>query len=114
VLDLLPPSASATAVRAVAMTVREAGRVVLMGGVGMLGGDDLALPYPWIMRNNITLRGQWMYEPQAVVGLISLIRAGLLDLAEFDVTEFPLDAANDAVKHAAAHAGAFKLTVIRP
>jgi len=96
------------------MTVREARRVVLMGGVGMLGGDDLALPYPWIMRNNITLRGQWMYEPQAVVGLISLIRAGLLDLAEFDVTEFPLDAANDAVKHAAAHAGAFKLTVIRP
>jgi alcohol dehydrogenase len=114
VLDLLPPSASATAVRAVAMTVREAGRVVLMGGVGMLGGDDLALPYPWIMRNNITLRGRWMYEPQAVVSLISLIRSELLNLAEFDVTEFPLDAANDAVTHAAAHAGAFKLTVIRP
>ncbi len=43
-----------------------------------------------------------------------MIRAELLDLAEFDVTEFPLDAANDAVAHAAAHTGALKLTVIRP
>ena len=34
------------------MTVRQNGRVVLMGGVGMLGGKDLALPYPWIMRNS--------------------------------------------------------------
>ncbi len=48
VLDLLPPVASAKTVRTAAMTVREYGRVVLMGGVGMLGGDDLALPYPWI------------------------------------------------------------------
>lgn len=43
-----------------------------------------------------------------------MIRAELLDLAEFDVTEFPLDTANDAVAHAAAHTGALKLTVIRP
>ncbi len=48
VLDLLPPVASVKTVRTAAMTVREYGRVVLMGGVGMLGGDDLALPYPWI------------------------------------------------------------------
>lgn len=48
------------------MTLREGGRAVLMGGVGMLGGEDLALPYPWIMRNLITVRGQWMYHPAAV------------------------------------------------
>ena len=46
VLDILPPSATTTPVRAAAMTVRQGGRVVLMGGVGMLGGADLALPYP--------------------------------------------------------------------
>lgn len=46
VLDLLPPSAPSTAARTAAMTVREYGRVVLMGGVGMLGGPELALPYP--------------------------------------------------------------------
>ncbi|GHJ30776.1 hypothetical protein TPA0910_52090 [Streptomyces hygroscopicus subsp. sporocinereus] len=64
VSDLLPPSAPSSASRAAAMTVREYGRVVLMGGVGMLGGDDLARPYPWIMRNSMTVRGQWMYPRQ--------------------------------------------------
>ncbi|MEH2395745.1 MAG: zinc-binding dehydrogenase [Nostoc sp.] len=56
VLDILPPSVSTTTVRAAIMTVRPYGRVVLMGGVGMLGGAGLELPYPWIMRNCITLR----------------------------------------------------------
>ncbi|AJT69899.1 hypothetical protein T261_8305 [Streptomyces lydicus] len=41
--------------------IREYGRVVRMGGVGMLGGPDLALPYPWIMRSSITVRNQWTY-----------------------------------------------------
>src|SRR5215472_128449 len=38
VMDILPPSAPTSAVRAAMMTVRQNGRVVLMGGVGMLGG----------------------------------------------------------------------------
>ena len=114
VLDLLPPSAGALPVRAAAMTVREFGRVALMGGVGMLGGDDLALPYPWIMRNSVTIRGQWMYPREANVGLTRLVRAGLLDLGQFEVTEFDLDHANEAVAYAAAHGGPFKATVIRP
>ncbi len=114
VLDLLPPAASATAVRAAVMAVRPYGRVVLMGGVGMLGGEDLALPYPWIMRNLVTIRGQWMYEPDAVPRLAALVHAGLLDLGQYAVTEFPLDEANAAVAHAAAHPGGFLLTVLRP
>ena len=114
VLDLLPPSAGTKPVRTAAMTVREYGRVVLMGGVGMNGGDDLALPYPWIMRNGITIRGQWMFPATANGGLIALVRAGLLDLAQFTVTDFPLEAANEAVTHAADHAAPFALTVLRP
>ncbi len=114
VLDLLPPSAGTTPVRAAAMTVREFGRVVLMGGVGMLGGDDLGLPYPWIMRNCVTIRGQWMYSREANTRLIELVRSGLLRLDNFDVTDFDLDDVNDAVAHAAANGGPFKLTVIRP
>lgn len=114
VLDLLPPQAPASAVRAPAMSVREYGRVVLMGGVGMLGGEDLALPYPWIMHNNITLKGQWMYPPTANTSLISLVRAGLLDLSMVGTTAFPLDQANEAVAHAAAAGGRFKRTVICP
>ncbi len=114
VLDLLPPSADTTVVRAALMTVRPYGRVVLMGGVGMSGGAGLELPYPWIMRNLITIRGQWMYSPDAVVRLVGLIRSGLLDLDNFDVTAFGLNDANEAVAHAAANGGPFKITVIRP
>ncbi|MCI4062123.1 zinc-binding alcohol dehydrogenase family protein [Micromonospora sp. R77] len=114
VLDLLPPAAPATAVRAAAMTVREFGRVVLMGGVGMLGGADLALPYPWLMRDSITVRGQWMYPQEANLRLINLARSGLLDLDAFEVTEFGLDAVNRAVAHAAETGGRFRLTVVRP
>ncbi len=114
VLDLLPPSAPASAVRTAAMMVREYGRVVLMGGVGMLGGDELALPYPWIMRNCITIIGQWMYPPEANTHLINLVRSGLLSLDHFEVTAFDLDHANEAVAHAAASGGPFKATVIQP
>jgi alcohol dehydrogenase len=110
VLDLLPPSAGTKPVRAAAMTVREFGRVVLMGGVG----DDLSIPYQWMMRNNITIRGQWMYPREANVRLIALVRSGLLDLSQFEVTEFALPDANEAVAYAALNGGPFKLTVIRP
>ena len=114
VLDILPPSAGAKAVRAAAMAVREYGRVVLMGGVGMLGGDDLALPYPWIMRNCVTIIGQWMYPRDANPRLINLVRSGLLDLTHWDIQTFSLDDVNEAVERAAAEGGPFKSTVLRP
>jgi alcohol dehydrogenase len=114
VLDILPPSAGTTPVRTAVMTVRPYGRVVLMGGVGMLGGDDLALPYPWIMRNGITIYGQWMYPSDATTRMVGLIRSGLLNLNNFDVKTFNLDDANEAVAHAAANSGPFKMTVIQP
>jgi len=114
VLDLLPPDAPGTAVRAAAMTVREYGRVVLMGGVGMQGGDDLTFPYPWLMRNSITVRGQWMYPRGSATALIALVRAGLLDLALFETTAFPLERVGEAVAHAAATARAFRSTVLTP
>ena len=87
---------------------------VLPDSVGMLGGDDLALPYPWIMRNNITVRGQWMYRREATTRLVGLVRAGLLKLDDFEVTEFSLDQINHAVAHAAAHGGPFRRTVVMP
>ena len=114
VFDILPPAATSTQVRTAIMTVRPYGRAVLMGGVGMLGGEDLALPYPWIMRNLITVRGQWMYDAAAIPGLVGLVRGGLLDLGHWALTAFPLTEANAAVAHAAANAGPFKLTVLKP
>ena len=114
VLDLLPPAANTIQVRTALMTVRPYGRAVLMGGVGMLGGAGLDLPYPWIMRNGITIHGQWMYPPRATTLMVGLIRAGLVDLNQFQITAFDLDHANEAVAHAAANSGPFKMTVIQP
>ncbi|KAJ5219595.1 alcohol dehydrogenase zinc-binding domain protein [Penicillium chermesinum] len=114
VLDFLPPAASATVARSAIMAVRPYGRVVLMGGVGMLGGEELQLPYPWIMRNLITIKGQWMYEPSAVRTIVGMIRSGQLDISAFDVTEFSLENINEAVDHAAETGGPFKLTIARP
>jgi alcohol dehydrogenase len=112
--DILPPSASAKTARAAIMTVREFGRVALMGGVRSLGGDDLALPYPWIMHNSITIAGKWMSPSAANVRLIQLVRSGLIDLSHWEVTEFTLDQANEALVHAATQGGPFKTDVILP
>ncbi|WP_037568943.1 alcohol dehydrogenase catalytic domain-containing protein [Phaeacidiphilus oryzae] len=114
VLDLLPPQAPSAAVRAAAMTVREYGRVVLMGGVGMLGGEDLALPYPWLMRNSVTVRGQWMLPRAANAGLIRLVGSGLLDLGGEQVRGFALEEVNEAVAYAAEHSGPFDRTALMP
>jgi len=114
VLDILPPAASAMQVRTAIMAVRPYGRVVLMGGVGMLGGAGLDLPYPWMMRNCVTVRGQWMYPPHAAMLMAGLIRSGLVNLDHFEVTAFDLDHANEAVAHAAANSGPFRMTVVQP
>ncbi|WP_342341986.1 zinc-binding alcohol dehydrogenase family protein [Amycolatopsis vancoresmycina] len=110
VLDLLPPSAGPAPVLAAAMAVRERGRVVLMGGVG----DDLAVPYRWLMRNSITLRGQWMHPRTAPASLIALACAGLLDLGQFSVTEFALDDIAAALDHAEHGPRRLAVTVVRP
>jgi alcohol dehydrogenase len=55
-----------------------------------------------------------MYPPDAATRLIGLVRAGLLRLDEYATTDFDLDHVNEAVAHAAANGGPFKLTVIRP
>jgi alcohol dehydrogenase len=109
----MPPSVGTSVVRAALMTVRPYGRVVLMGGVGMLGGAGLELPYPWIMRNCVTIHGAWMYPPDAATRLIALVRAGLLKLDEYQAVAFDLDHVNEAVAHAA-NGGPFRMTVIRP
>jgi alcohol dehydrogenase len=112
VLDILPPAANAIQVRTAILAVRPYGRVVLMGGVP--DGAGLDLPYSWMMRNCVTLRGQWMYPPHATLLMVGLIRAGLISLDQFEVTSFALDDANAAVANAAREAGPFRMTVIEP
>lgn len=107
VFDILPPQATPGQVRSALLTVRPNGRVSLMGGVGMQGGGDLELPYRWIMRHNITIRGQWIYPREAVPRMISMIDAGLIDLTHRAVTTFALNEINAAIDNGAANAGLF-------
>jgi alcohol dehydrogenase len=65
------------------------------------------------MRNCVTVRGQWMYPREAAVHLANLVRAGLLRLDQFAATSFDLDHINEAVAHAAANSGPFKMTVVK-
>lgn len=110
VLDLLPPAATPAQVRAALLTVRPYGRVVLMGGVG----PDVGVPYAWLMRNCVTVRGQWMYPREALPRLVAMMRSGLLRLDHHEARCFGLDDVNEAVAHAAANAGPFAMTVLRP
>ena len=110
ILDLLPPVANPSWARAATLSVRPYGRVVLMGGIGA----DEPLPYGWMMRNCIEVRGQWMYPRDSTQRLVAMIRAGLIRLGEYDIDEFGLDDINKAVSHAASHSGPFRMTVVRP
>ncbi len=112
VLDLLPPTATAAQVQSAISCVRANGRVILMGG--LRANAPLSLSYDWIMRNNITLRGQWMYPPAAPRQMVSMIRAGLVDLGAYNVTSFALAEVDRALAHAAEHAGPFEVTVLEP
>jgi len=76
-------------------------------------GGGLELPYAWIMRNNMTIRGQWMY-PRRRGADGGQMRSGLIDLSHYEVAEFALEQANEAVAHAAANADPFRQTMIRP
>jgi alcohol dehydrogenase len=110
VLDVLPPLADAAPVRAAAMAVRPHGTVVLMGGLRI----GLELNYAHLMRNCITVRGQYMYPREAPARLIALIQAGVLALDEWTITSFPLAQVEAAVAHAAAHGGPIRCTVLQP
>ena len=85
-----------------------------MGDVGMAAGGGLELPYAWMMRNCITIHGQWMFPREAPSRMVDLIRAGLVRLEEFSATTFGLEQVNEAIVHAAQNAGAFRMTVITP
>lgn len=95
------------------LAVKLGGRVILMGGLRGEGGN-LGPNHNWLMHNETTVRGVWMYGKEAIPRIVEIVRAGLIDLGQFEVTEFGLAEANEAVAHAAANPGPRQLTVLRP
>ena len=55
-----------------------------------------------------------MDVPHAATLMVGLVRAGLIDLDHFEIAAFDLDHINDAVTHAAANSGPFRMTVVQP
>ncbi len=113
VLDFLPREVSAAQVRVAMLTVKLGGRVILMGSLSGEEGN-LGLNYNWRMHNETMVHGVWMYGRDAIPRMAQMVRAGLIDLGQFELTEFRLDEANEAAAHAAADAGPRQLTVLRP
>lgn len=109
-LDILGPIPDSAPTRRGIMAVRPGGTAVLMGGVQA----DLDIPYNYMMRNNLVIRGQWMLPRHAPSLLIELVHSGLLTLEPFSVSTFPLEQVNQAVQYAHDHGGAFQLTVLKP
>ena len=82
--------------------------MVLMGEIDA----PLDISYKYMMRNNLVIRGQYMYPRHAPLLLLGLIGSGLLSLEPFSVQTFPLEQANQAVEYARHHGGPFQLTVL--
>lgn len=59
-------------------TSRHSGRVSLMGGIK----DNLPIPHRFIMRNDITLKGKWMYTRDDNVAFMRLLCSGVLTVRE--------------------------------
>jgi alcohol dehydrogenase len=108
-LDLLGYMPDASPVLPCIMSLRRGGTAVLMGGVDA----EVPVPYKYMMRNDLTLRGQYMYPRQAPLLMAGLIQSKLLNLDLFEVDSFPLAEVNQAVEHAST-CGAFRLTVLLP
>lgn len=91
-IDISPAAANeSTHIRSCMMAVRQYGRVSLMGVIM----KDIAIPYAVAVGQNLTIRGQYMYERDDVRDLIKLAESGLLKLGtaagHVIVGEFSLD-----------------------
>lgn len=109
-LDMLGPTRNTALTRSGIMALRPGGTAVLMGGVDV----PIEIPYKYMMRNNLVVRGQYCCPRHAPSQLAALVGSGLLSLEPFSVQTFPLEQANQAVEYARHHGGPFHLTVLQP
>jgi len=79
---------------------------------------DIAIPYVSVVINNLTIRGQYMYERDDARDLIKLVEAGVLKIGRSVghevVGEFALQDWQKAIEVASATSGAGRLVVLKP
>ena len=109
-LDILGPMRNTTVTRSGIMALRPGGTAILMGGIDA----PLDIPYKYMMRNSLVIRGQYVCPRHAPSLLTAMICSGLINLELFSVQTFPLEQINQAVEYARHHGGPFQLTVLTP
>lgn len=89
--------------------LRTDGSWVLVGGVR----QDLPIPYSDFMHRRLTLRGSWMYPPERILEIWSMIRGGVLDLGVLDLRTVSIDHPEAALKAARRSTG-LQIVVLEP
>ncbi|MDW5593056.1 zinc-binding alcohol dehydrogenase family protein [Conexibacter stalactiti] len=101
-IDMIGGATDSAATAAVLAALHDSGRLVFMGSSSALLPVDLTQ----LMLSNREIVGQFMYARSAPAELLRLTAAGLLDLAAFEVREFPLSELPAAMDAAADATGA--------
>ena len=102
-------AADPNATLAALLSLRRAGRLVLMGSMTV----PLPIPYTAVMLNDWEILGQFMYPRNAARRLGELVRSGLLDISAIRPNVFPLVDLPQAMDAAAA-AGNLDIVVVKP
>lgn len=107
--DMVGAAADPNATLAGLLSLRRAGRLLLMGSMTV----PLPIPYTAVMLNDWEILGQFMYPRSAARKLVELVRSGLLDLSPILPKVFPLADLPEAMDAAAA-AGNLEIVVVKP
>ncbi|KAF4341534.1 alcohol dehydrogenase [Fusarium beomiforme] len=92
------------------LSLRRGGRVSLMGA-----HQELTLPTQFIMLNDITVKGKWMYTKDDMRNMVKLLEAGYLKLdATHTAGNFPLEEFEKAFDSASKLSGPLSQVVISP
>lgn len=79
-----------------------------MGGIQ----GDISLNYGYSMCNNITIRGNFMYDRAAPAQLQGPLAGGLLELEDLSTTVFGFEELEKGLNFAGGHGGMADLTVL--
>ncbi|KAF5667268.1 alcohol dehydrogenase [Fusarium heterosporum] len=109
--DISPgKAATSTHFKSCISSLKRGGRVSLMGA-----HQELSLPTQFIMLNDITVKGKWMYTKDDIRNMIRLLEIGYLKIgAVKTVGTFPLERFDDAFKVASEMSGPLMQVAICP
>jgi alcohol dehydrogenase len=107
--DMVGRAKDANATIAGLKSLRRGGRLVLMGSMTA----PLPLTYGEVMRNNWEIIGNFMYPADVFRRILSLVRAGLLNLDVIQVKSFSLIELPAAIE-AASNSSGLQSTIVKP